>query len=86
MRDQKQNSLFFSTADILSSSQQSDLFKELQKNIQLIRASQVNVVEAFRRSMMSKEMQRGLRLSPLADRRQKPRQNEHNRVGSTRVI
>lgn len=62
MSDQKRNSLFFSTADILSSWQQSDSFKELQKNIQLIRASQVNVMEAFRRSMMSEEMQRGLRL------------------------
>ena len=49
-------------ADILKAWHQSDSFKDLQKNVQQLHLNQASMMESFRKSLMTEEMQRGLKL------------------------
>ncbi len=48
--------------DILKAWQQSDSFKELQKNVHLLQLNQATMMETFRKSLMTEELQQGLKL------------------------
>jgi len=62
MSDSKRKPLgaSFSFPDILASWQRSEGFKELQKNLQKIQINHASIMETFRKSLMSDEIQRGL--------------------------
>jgi hypothetical protein len=48
--------------DIFKSWQQSDSFKEMQKNLCLLQSNQARVMESFHKSLRTEELQRGLKL------------------------